>query len=263
MKTIGILGCGWLGMPLAKQLVTQGYTVKGTTTSEDKLLELAQYGIQPHLLQVNNWNVEIGNSFLNSIDILIITIPPIRNEENPTYKAIFEKLLYYIQQYPIKHIIYTSSVSVYAPSKEIITENSTRYSIESTAKQIRAVEELLLQNLTFTTCILRLGGLFGGEREPVRYICKKDVLDNPELPINMVHLDDIIQYINAILSSMNLISGIYNLVSPLYKNRFDYYNQRSKLYNLVLPEEGTNNWLLHKKVSGEAIQRLTGLEYRY
>mgnify|MGYP003615968040 CR=1 FL=1 len=34
---ISILGCGWLGFPLAQKLIETGYEVKGSTTSESKL----------------------------------------------------------------------------------------------------------------------------------------------------------------------------------------------------------------------------------
>ena len=42
---ISILGCGWLGFPLAKSLVEKGFSVKGSTTSENKLSILSTAGI--------------------------------------------------------------------------------------------------------------------------------------------------------------------------------------------------------------------------
>ena len=36
-KIIGILGCGWLGLPLAQQLVEDGHIVRGSTTQNSKL----------------------------------------------------------------------------------------------------------------------------------------------------------------------------------------------------------------------------------
>ena len=33
--TVAILGCGWLGLPLAKHLLAQGHRVLGTTTSPE------------------------------------------------------------------------------------------------------------------------------------------------------------------------------------------------------------------------------------
>ena len=36
MKNVSVLGCGWLGMPLAISLLDEGYSVKGSTTTEKK-----------------------------------------------------------------------------------------------------------------------------------------------------------------------------------------------------------------------------------
>jgi 3-hydroxyisobutyrate dehydrogenase-like beta-hydroxyacid dehydrogenase len=33
-ESISILGCGWLGLPLAGELVREGYAVKGSTNAE-------------------------------------------------------------------------------------------------------------------------------------------------------------------------------------------------------------------------------------
>jgi 3-hydroxyisobutyrate dehydrogenase-like beta-hydroxyacid dehydrogenase len=45
MTKISILGCGWLGLPLAKAIVENGFSVKGSTTSTDKLTALENAGI--------------------------------------------------------------------------------------------------------------------------------------------------------------------------------------------------------------------------
>ncbi|MDC1274067.1 SDR family NAD(P)-dependent oxidoreductase, partial [Flavobacteriaceae bacterium] len=37
---IGIIGCGWLGLPLAKSLISNNYKVKGSTTRKNKLTVL-------------------------------------------------------------------------------------------------------------------------------------------------------------------------------------------------------------------------------
>lgn len=44
MSTIGILGCGWLGVPLGKYLQQLDYTVKGSRTSESGVVELQKKG---------------------------------------------------------------------------------------------------------------------------------------------------------------------------------------------------------------------------
>gem|GEM_PF-4555050 len=49
--TISIIGCGWLGLPLAEFLVQKGYLIKGSTTREEKLDQLKSKGIQPFLFK--------------------------------------------------------------------------------------------------------------------------------------------------------------------------------------------------------------------
>ena len=49
---ISILGCGWLGFPLAKKLIEIGFEVKGSTTSENKLALLKSNNIEPFLLRL-------------------------------------------------------------------------------------------------------------------------------------------------------------------------------------------------------------------
>ena len=76
-KSIGILGCGWLGFPLAKKLIEDGHTVSGTTTSSDKLEVLENEGITAFQVNLSEKGIQ-GNieGFLSHIDTLIIDVPP-------------------------------------------------------------------------------------------------------------------------------------------------------------------------------------------
>ena len=57
-KNIGILGCGWLGLPLAKKLIEKGYSVNGTTTSSNKLKVLQNAGINPFTVRLSETGIE-------------------------------------------------------------------------------------------------------------------------------------------------------------------------------------------------------------
>lgn len=262
-QNIGIMGCGWLGTPLAKQLLELEYNVKGTTTAENKLDSLELLGISAFQLDLFNLDHEVLNHFLYKMDVLILTIPPNRSEHEPSYANNFSKLIPYLIENEIKQVVMMSSVSVYKPSKEVVTEDTKAFSCEQTAQQILAAENVLLNESAFKTCIMRLGGLFGNDREPVRYICAKEVLDNPLLPINMVHLDDIIQFSIAVLQQDLDYEAIFNIVSPHYQNRLDYYTQRAEINQLVLPRSGENNWALERSVSGDKITKFTELSYKF
>ena len=75
-KTISILGCGWLGLPLAHHLAQQGYAVKGSTTTPMKLVLLRAEGIEPYLLELDpTVHGDQVEDFFKS-DILFLNIPP-------------------------------------------------------------------------------------------------------------------------------------------------------------------------------------------
>ena len=92
MTQISILGCGWLGLPLAKKLINNGNSVKGSTTSENKLSTLEEAGINPFLIHVES-DAILGNTdtFLAESKILIIDIPPKLRSENPDSEKKEEK----------------------------------------------------------------------------------------------------------------------------------------------------------------------------
>ena len=46
MKSVSILGCGWLGKPMAVSLLREGFTVKAYTTSEIKSQQLEALEIE-------------------------------------------------------------------------------------------------------------------------------------------------------------------------------------------------------------------------
>ena len=91
---IAIIGCGWLGLPLAKKLIKENFIVKGSTTSKEKISVLKAEKIEPFLIDLNkNLDKEILNSFLENINVLIINIPPkIRKEKIINYYNKIQKI---------------------------------------------------------------------------------------------------------------------------------------------------------------------------
>ncbi len=73
MTKISILGCGWLGFPLAKALIENDFSVKGSTTSTDKIGLLENAGIAPFLIELGENEIN-GNidEFLEKSQVLII-----------------------------------------------------------------------------------------------------------------------------------------------------------------------------------------------
>lgn len=263
MKTIGILGCGWIGQSLAEELIQNNYKVKGTTTTLSKLNTLEDMGIKPYHINLYEKEIDYLDYFMQDLDLLIITIPPLLDEKSPSYAANFKLLLPYLHKHKIDKVIMYSSVSVYAPSSKLITEDSLCFNDNFTAKQLTEAENTLLNDPYVNACILRLGGLFGDDRHPVNYICKQKELSNPELPIHMIHLFDILAITKAIIAKDFQTNCIFNIVSDKYKSRKHYYMLMAEQLNVTLPKDGKTDQTLYKKINAEKVKNFTGLEYKY
>ena len=153
MQKVSILGCGWLGKPLAVFFISKGYLVKGSTTSDEKLKLLAAENIISFLVDISQQ--EINKDFLD-VSILIIAITS-KNE------ADFKRLISQIEEANIQKVIFISSTSVYPSLNKIMTENDA-----TQEHPLLTIENLFRENTHFNTTIIRFSGLFGGERHPAR-----------------------------------------------------------------------------------------------
>jgi len=261
MSQISILGCGWLGFPLASTLLQKGFTVKGSTTSADKLPVLENAGIQPFLISLKAEGTQ-GDviEFLENSSILIIDIPPkLRGLEKEDFVAKIEMFLPFIEQSTVESVLFISSTSVYKDDDGHITEAKTPNPDTESGIQLLASEKLLQNNQSFQATILRFGGLIGEDRHPVKFLAGRKDVENPEAPINMIHRDDCIGIILKIIET-NSWGTTFNAVAPFHPSREQYYT--SKAIELGLEPPLFN----HEKTSiGKIVDaaKVAGLGYSF
>jgi nucleoside-diphosphate-sugar epimerase len=236
MKQISILGCGWLGLPLAKALLAKGFSVKGSTTSEDKMAVLESKGITPY--QIALFQNEIKgdlDAFLFDSKILIIDIPPkLRGNLKENFVSKIENIIPIIEKSTVEKVLFVSSTSVYGEANAIVTEATSPNPDTEGGKQLLQAERLLQSNTSFQTTILRFGGLIGEDRNPVKFLAGKTNLENPDAPINLIHQDDCIGVMLQIIAT-NSWGETYNAVAPQHPSRAEYYTQKALEKNLALP----------------------------
>lgn len=243
------MGCGWLGLPLAKTLAASGFSIKGSTTSAQKMEVLSDAGVLPYSieLQPDSINGDIAG-FLDTSAILILDIPPKVREQDGSYPAKIETLIPYIEQSGIRQVLFISSTSVYGKGHGTASEDDTPKPETDSGRQIVQAENLLRQNSIFETTILRFGGLIGDERHPVRHLAGKKDIDNPEGPVNLIHRDDCLNIILKIIE--NKIWGeTFNAVAPYHPSREAYYTQKAASLGLELPEFNKKSSVSGKIVS--------------
>lgn len=249
---ISILGCGWLGIPLAKQLIADGHSVKGSTTTMEKLSTLETLRVDPYVIALGSGQTVDITAFLVGSEILIIDIPPqTRRPGAVRFPDKITELLPFIVRSSISKVLFVSSTSVYADDNQIVTEETLQNPQTDSGIQLLEAEAILVRSKQFATTIVRFAGLIGPGRHPITSLSGK-ILSNPNAPINLIHLDDCIGIIRAILTNGKW-GEVYNAAYPDHPNRIDYYSRKAIEYRLPtpVPADGES---VGKCISSEKLQ---------
>lgn len=255
MKQISILGCGWLGLPLAKSLLEKGFPVKGSTTSLEKISVLESNGIKAFQIELSEAEIkgEI-DSFLANSQILIIDIPPkLRSASSENFIKKIQNLIPFIEKAKIEKVIFISSTSVYADTNSVVTEATKPNPDTESGKQLLQAEKLLQSNPNFKTTVVRFGGLIGEERHPVRFLAGRKNIENPDGPINLIHRTDCIGIIEKIIEQ-NCLGETFNAVTPFHPSRKEYYTQKALELGLPLPEFVNSETLFGKIINADKVE---------
>ena len=250
MTKISILGCGWLGLPLAKALLNKGFQVSGSTTTVERLSLLKNEGINPFLIDIplfiNEENHDDHSfsdsmiSFLEGSETLVIDFPPkLRaNSANIIENSFLKKiitLIPFIENSTIKNVLFVSSTSVYGEGQLTVTDLTLPQPETESGKQLLESEQLLQSNSNFKTTTLRFGGLIGADRQPGKYLAGRENLENPNAPVNLIHQEDCIGIILKIIET-NSWNETFNAVSSFHPSREQYYTQKAAELDLPLPK---------------------------
>lgn len=258
--TISLLGCGWLGLPLAKAMIAEGFAVKGSTTTPEKIPALADTGLEPYLLSFTTTHFEgDADGFLANADVLIIDIPPKLKDGNFTDKL--QVLMPHIEKSGIAKVLFVSSISVYGANQGVVTEDTLPEPDTENGRQLLEAERLLSANAHFQTTVLRFGGLIGGDRHPVYHLAGKENLPDPDAPINLIHRDDCIGIILGIIQK-DLWGDMFNAVAPYHPSRKEYYSGKAVELGLALPHFAVENVSKGKIVDSQKIQQGAGYTFR-
>ncbi|MGC6434248.1 MAG: hypothetical protein ACON4M_08645 [Crocinitomicaceae bacterium] len=229
MEKVLIIGCGWLGFPLAQSLIRNKYNVIGTSTSIEKkslfnnnnidfqYLDLNSNSERPTFEEVNYFVIAIPPSKVSEYSVKINEVAKIYSDLNPTAKWIF-----------------ISSTSVYKPSSRIASVSIPYESLDSNSNLVQT-ELLLRKTLSESLTIIRMAGLLGGNRHPIFFISKRGNLSNADAPVNMIHLTDAVNLIVHVIQS-NFFGKVLNGCYPYHPSKKEFYTNASRYFKLTPPK---------------------------
>ncbi|MFM7467637.1 MAG: NAD(P)-binding domain-containing protein [Crocinitomicaceae bacterium] len=244
MKRILLIGAGWLGKQITETLIKNGYEVAISSRSKEKLKAFCENCTK--ICVSFDQGKCIFSEDISQYEQVIICLPPI-----PAYADSIQSIANKLS--PDTKIIFTSSTGIYEESAEIIDENS-KIKHDHILWQ---VEKIIRNRKSYS--ILRLGGLIGPGRHPVKHLLTKPYLDGGKNVVNLIHSFDICSAILHVLNDTKLQST-YNLVSPHHPSRGDYYTEAAKelaekklVVDYILSE--------NKQVDGSKIVKELGFNY--
>lgn len=259
---VAIVGCGYVGTRVAKNLHTKSnYTVTATTTTPQRVSELEGVAHRVAVLEGNDKNAMAA--VLQEQDAVMLCV----GARNPnTYRESYldtaKTLVSVLKEIPaVKQLIYTGTYSVYGDRQgELVNEDSSVAPANANGEILAETERVLLaaSSPNLQVCILRLGGIYGPERELVKIFRGWAGTTRPgagEDATNWVHADDVAG--GLIFALENRLQGIYNLVGDvslssreLLDRVFENNNLPKAIWNKSVPSNRPYN----AKVSNQKIK---------
>ena len=241
MKTISIIGLGWIGEPLAFYLQEKGMNVIGSTTSVEKQEKLSQKGLQAVRFSLNPHPEGVGFNALFHAEILVVNIPPRSRSGNGAFHL--EQIKYLrslIDNSAIRKVIFVSSTGVYP---EVTSAGKYgedfQISVENAGNNtIFRAEQLMEKGRKYDLTILRFGGLLGDDRVPGKYFSGKEHVAG-HTRVNFIHRKDAVRMLAWVMEK-ELWNETFNGVAPIHPLRREIYEKNALDLGIAPPASYQN-----------------------
>jgi nucleoside-diphosphate-sugar epimerase len=270
-----IIGCGYVGLPLGREMVCQGHEVYGMRRSGGNDLQPA--GIHSVIGDITR--PESLTTLRSGFDWVINTVSSSKGGVDD-YRAVYlegnRNVLAALSTSPPLKYVFTSSTSVYGQDDgSIVTEESATEPASPTSRILVEAENLLEQahaESSFPSIIVRPSGIYGpGRGYLFRQYLKGEaqIVGKGDRSINMVHVDDMVGGIIAVLQHGQ--SGeIYNLSDDEPVRQVRFFEWLSQQLGRPMPPfvnkadaPKRKRGLTNKRVSNVKLKTQTGYEFRY
>ncbi|HEV2968476.1 MAG TPA: NAD-dependent epimerase/dehydratase family protein [Pirellulales bacterium] len=189
-----ILGCGYLGLRVARRWLEAGEVVHAVTRSPERAAEFARQGLKPIVADVAEPDMLAGR--LPEAETVLYAIGYDSRAGRSREEVQLAGLESVLDALPPRtgRLVYISSTGVYGQmSGEWVNEDSPCLPTREAGRVALAAEELLARHpLGERTFALRLAGIYGPDRIPHRgdLMAGRPISAMLESYLNLIHVDD-------------------------------------------------------------------------
>jgi len=228
MPTLFSYGHGYSAQALTPLLLSQGFTIIGTTRSEEKAERLSASGITPRIVGQD----DLTNDIAEATHILMSAAPgeagdPFLNDYRDAVAASGAEWVGYL-----------STTGVYGDHGGGWVDEDTALTPATKRGQMRVAAEAEWRALGLPLHIFRLAGIYGPGRGPfakVRAGTARRII-KPGQVFSRIHVEDIAQVLAASIARPNP-GAVYNLCDDDPAPPQDVLAYAAELLNMPLPPE--------------------------
>lgn len=270
-----LIGCGYVGTPLAKRLVELGHEVWGVRRTAQASADLEATGV--HMVAADISQPGALDALTGNFDWVVNLVSSDKGGP-PEYRKVYvegnRNLIEWARKQPLKKLVYTSSTSVYAQNDgSAVKESSPTEPTTETSQILLEAEKLVLSATPATPAvILRVSGIYGPDRG---HLFKQYVKNEAKIPgqgarvVNMIHRDDLVEVIVAALKN-GRTGEIYNAVDDEPVTLLHFYRWLAETLGKWMPpfvseeEAGERKRALtSKKVQNRRMKVELGVQLKY
>jgi nucleoside-diphosphate-sugar epimerase len=215
-----VIGCGYLGAELLRELTRTGWKSTGITLSESSAAALRSEGLKVVAADLRTSDFRI---LTENHPAVIIHCASSGKGGPPAYREIFlETTKRLLKETGFEHLIFTSSTSVYAQTDgSMVTEKDLAEPERETGKILRDTEELVLAH---QGTVLRLSGIYGpGRCVPLQKLLSGEAVieGDGERIMNSIHRDDAVTAFS--LAARHRWQGILNVADDTPVTQLEWF----------------------------------------
>lgn len=230
---LSIIGCGFVGKLLARQLLHKNMSVASYVSSDSSLAECQSKNIPCQQINLDKSQSDLD---LTGQRVIYLVPPPHSGRADTRMRHFLEA----IQNHVPEKFVLISTTGVYGDCDGAWIDETRPLNPTADRAHRRADAEQQVQNFcqqhAIPLVILRVAGIYGPGKIPVERIKRGEpVVNQQDSPFtNRIHVADLVTVCERALMNMT-IQGVYNVTDGHPGTMYEYFTGIASMLNLPAP----------------------------